>query len=101
MKAPRLPRRNCVADFGQSGVSLRCGPGHVDGNRPAEPRRQGRLQDEVFVTRAQLPGSAGSTHTCPVVYLHIGAPKSGTTFIQNVLWRNKEVLAEQGVVLPG
>ncbi|RAY14244.1 hypothetical protein DPM19_14795 [Actinomadura craniellae] len=37
----------------------------------------------------------------PVVYLHIGSPKSGTTFLQNVLWRNRPVLAELGVLLPG
>ncbi|MFI0450838.1 hypothetical protein [Actinomadura sp. 6N118] len=35
------------------------------------------------------------------VFLHIGAPKSGTTFVQGVLWRNAELLAEHGVVMPG
>ena len=35
------------------------------------------------------------------VYLHIGEPKTGTTFIQQVMWSNRAELAAQGVVLPG
>jgi hypothetical protein len=35
------------------------------------------------------------------VYLHIGEPKSGTTFIQDVLWSNRAALARQQVLLPG
>ena len=35
------------------------------------------------------------------VFLHIGEPKTGTTFIQQVLWSNRAELAAQGVVLPG
>lgn len=35
------------------------------------------------------------------VVLHIGAMKSGTSFIQNVLDRNREVLAEHGVLFAG
>jgi hypothetical protein len=35
------------------------------------------------------------------VYLHIGEPKTGTTFLQQVMWRNRRELAAQGVVLPG
>ena len=36
----------------------------------------------------------------PVVYLHVGPPKSGTTYLQEVLWRNPRRLAEQGVSFP-
>jgi hypothetical protein len=36
-----------------------------------------------------------------VVFLHIGEPKTGTTFLQQVMWRNRSELAAQGVVLPG
>jgi hypothetical protein len=32
--------------------------------------------------------------------LHIGAPKSGTSFLQAVLMRNRALLAEQGVLMP-
>ncbi|HEY2312926.1 MAG TPA: hypothetical protein VGH96_04885 [Streptosporangiaceae bacterium] len=37
----------------------------------------------------------------PKVFLHIGEPKTGTTFLQQVVWRNRAALTEQGVVLPG
>jgi hypothetical protein len=35
------------------------------------------------------------------VFVHIGEPKTGTTFLQQVIWRNRAELAAQGVVLPG
>jgi hypothetical protein len=35
------------------------------------------------------------------VYLHIGEPKTGTSFLQRCLWSNRAWLAAQGVVLPG
>lgn len=37
----------------------------------------------------------------PAVYLHIGEPKSGTTFVQQVLWRNRDALGRAGVLVPG
>ncbi|HEV2451788.1 MAG TPA: hypothetical protein VGS62_07660 [Streptosporangiaceae bacterium] len=37
----------------------------------------------------------------PKVFLHIGEPKTGTTFLQQVMWGNRAELAAQGVVLPG
>jgi hypothetical protein len=35
------------------------------------------------------------------VYLHIGEPKCGTTFVQEILWRNRAALAARGITLPG
>jgi len=35
------------------------------------------------------------------VYLHIGAPKTGTTYLQEVLFRNRGRLAEHGLLYPG
>ncbi len=35
------------------------------------------------------------------VYLHIGAAKTGTSYLQQMIWRNREVLEQQGVFLPG
>ena len=35
------------------------------------------------------------------VYLHVGLPKTATTYLQTILWANREVLEEQGVRLPG
>lgn len=35
------------------------------------------------------------------VFFHVGLPKTGTTYIQSVLWANRAALAEQGVLYPG
>lgn len=35
------------------------------------------------------------------VYVHIGTPKSGTTYLQTVLWTNQARLRGQGTLLPG
>ncbi len=35
------------------------------------------------------------------VFLHIGLPKTATTYLQTILWGNKPALAEQGILLPG
>lgn len=34
------------------------------------------------------------------VFLHIGSPKTGTTFLQQVLWSHRDLAREQGVLLP-
>ena len=34
------------------------------------------------------------------VIFHVGAPKSGTTYLQNVLFKNKDLLADNGVLYP-
>lgn len=36
-----------------------------------------------------------------VLYLHVGGPKSGTTYLQQILERNADVLAEAGVLVVG
>ena len=41
------------------------------------------------------------THRPPRVYLHIGEPKTGTTFLQHAIWGNRARLARQGILLPG
>jgi hypothetical protein len=37
----------------------------------------------------------------PRIYVHIGEPKTGTSFLQCTLWSNRARLAAQGVMLPG
>ncbi len=37
----------------------------------------------------------------PRIYLHIGEPKTGTTFLRDALWANRARLAAQGLQLPG
>jgi hypothetical protein len=34
------------------------------------------------------------------VFFHVGAPKTGTTYLQNVLFENRELLAANGVLYP-
>ncbi len=34
------------------------------------------------------------------VFLHIGSPKTGTTYLQGALWRNRSLLERQGLRLP-
>ena len=35
------------------------------------------------------------------VYLHVGLPKTATTYLQTILWGNRDALEAQGVRLPG
>jgi len=35
------------------------------------------------------------------VHLHVGTPKSGTTYLQDTLWQNRASLAERGLLFPG
>jgi hypothetical protein len=52
-------------------------------------------QDRYLPARgSEVPGS----HR---IYVHIGEPKTGTSFLQHALWSNRACLAAQGVVLPG
>ena len=34
------------------------------------------------------------------IFLHVGSPKTGTTFLQEVLWSQKQLAKEQGLLLP-
>ena len=35
------------------------------------------------------------------VFLHVGTPKSGTSYLQSLWWKNHDLLAAQGLLLPG
>jgi hypothetical protein len=35
------------------------------------------------------------------VYFHVGLPKTGTTYLQTILWQNRAELRGQGILLPG
>ncbi|MCW2754375.1 MAG: hypothetical protein JWQ32_1786 [Marmoricola sp.] len=35
------------------------------------------------------------------VFLHIGLPKTGTTYLQTMMWGDRERMRDQGVLLPG
>ena len=48
------------------------------------------------------PTPGGATQRArPEVFLHVGAAKSGTTFLQHVLWHNRDRLRANGVLYPG
>lgn len=34
------------------------------------------------------------------LYFHVGPPKTGTTYVQQLLWKNREQLLEQGILYP-
>jgi hypothetical protein len=50
---------------------------------------------------AAAPSEPAGPRPQPKVFLHIGEPKTGTTFLQQVMWGNRAELAARGVVLPG
>ncbi len=56
-----------------------------------------------MATRAadQSPATPADGRPHPRVLVHIGEPKTGTTFLQQVMWSNRAELAAHGVVLPG
>jgi hypothetical protein len=58
-------------------------------------------RDMADPVRATTRSTSGGARERPRVFLHIGEPKTGTTFLQQVMWRNRAALAGQGVVLPG
>ena len=35
------------------------------------------------------------------VFFHVGLPKTGTTYLQTIMWDNRDALKQQGVLLPG
>ncbi|GAB2469815.1 hypothetical protein [Jatrophihabitans fulvus] len=37
----------------------------------------------------------------PIVFVHVGAPKSGTTYLQRTLWGNRQLLRRHGLLYPG
>ncbi|HLK95381.1 MAG TPA: hypothetical protein VK365_06555 [Nocardioidaceae bacterium] len=49
-------------------------------------------------TSALLNRVKGGPHGA---FIHIGPPKTGTTYLQDILWANEKPLRRQGVLLPG
>lgn len=44
--------------------------------------------------------SSGS-RSSPVIFLHVGGPKTGTTYLQELLWHNRDALRAGGICYPG
>ena len=66
---------------------------------PPRPADGGRAPG-ADLAGGNLPGGQHGQHK-PKVILHVGEPKTGTTFLQQVMWRNRAGLAASGVTLPG
>jgi hypothetical protein len=58
---------------------------------------EGRSRVRLLRSRERLAGRGGPRKR---VVLHIGAPKTGSTFLQQVLWHHREALAETGIGYP-
>ncbi|MGH3419774.1 MAG: hypothetical protein ACRDOD_09315, partial [Streptosporangiaceae bacterium] len=71
-----------------------------DDSRAAHPEAHPESHPEPHPeTRPEAgPDSAG---TPTRVFVHIGEPKTGTTFLQQVMWGNRGELAARGLALPG
>src|SRR5262245_40446517 len=66
--------------------------------RPDPPVTDAGQQQEsapLRKDRSIVPSMAGT------VWLHVGCPKTGTGFLQGVVWSNREALRQQGLLLPG
>ncbi len=67
------------------------------GGRPGVPRAA-IARDPAQVAMAAAPVQEGNMS--PKIFLHVGSPKTGTTFLQNVLWKQRSLAREQGLLLP-
>lgn len=47
------------------------------------------------------PGASPDRADVPTIFLHIGTMKSGTSYVQGMLWRNRAALRRDGVLYPG
>jgi hypothetical protein len=52
------------------------------------------------VTSTASSGTVSSARRIKRVLLHVGTPKTGTSYLQDVLFRNREVLRKQGILYP-
>lgn len=56
----------------------------------------------LYWTRAvHGPSVKWTSAMTDVVFLHVGLFKSGTTYLQNVLWASRGALADEGILVPG
>ncbi len=105
----------CGHEPGLLAVHVRAVPGmtplnarirqHLQGLRHRRTPAEGKLTDHgsrparaptaPAATRPDKPGGR------PTVYFHIGAPKTGTTYLQRIMWHNRDALRATGVLYPG
>jgi hypothetical protein len=83
-------------------------PDHTQG-LPAPPKPDLVDRARGKVSRAYIAATGGARrarlrvvdHGRRTYYLHIGAPKCGSSYLQSLLWRNRDALMQSGVYVPG
>jgi hypothetical protein len=80
----------------RQGLAPVTGPGLVDRAQRALSHTYGWAKGTI--RRARLRVVNGDRRT---YYLHIGAPKCGSSYLQSLLWRNRDALMRDGVYVPG
>ena len=97
------PARRAHARRGRRVAGARPGlPGGASGCPAQAEVHRGRCAQPVVRCAAEhlSPRVPERTVMTERTYVHIGPLKTGTTFVQNVLWKNKPLLDERGVLLP-
>ena len=77
------------------------GRAHRRGPGAAAPGRAARRGAHHRSAWSATPRTSADPALARKVFLHVGLPKTGTTYLQSIAWANKTVLREQGVLLPG
>jgi hypothetical protein len=73
----------------------------LPGQERVNPATSGSDVEMVPQRESGRPRGTAGTSSRPVTYVHIGAPKSGTTYLQKALWSNRAALRDNGVLYPG
>src|SRR3954471_9361130 len=53
-----------------------------------------------MLAAARRRGDGYRGHMAERIFLHVGPPKTGSTYLQSVAWANKAQLRNQGLLLP-
>ena len=108
-RAPRLaarPRRHasptvCAGLATLSTATLAAlAPVRRPGVEAPAPRATLALAMQMMLCRAQRGGHDRGGEMTSRVLLHVGTPKTGTSYLQDVLFRNREVLKHAGILYP-
>ncbi|MFQ6553783.1 glycosyl transferase family 1 [Aestuariibius insulae] len=95
-----------AAKLGEALTDLRTGTPVSPEDRRIDLRKLGRPLDEVIpeiaagISRPQVDGPSEPARSDKKILLHIGAPKCGSTYLQNVLLQNRDALAKAGICYP-
>lgn len=91
-------------------LNLRGTPGRASGGG-ANPRgdgsgahvhlHSGEPKTDATFPQKEMRANLARPAERPVVFFHIGGHKTGTSYLQNVLWRNRADLRRDGMLYPG